>query len=57
MEEGQNDYLLAQAVLGRKGSIYAVKDYKETWDLLEQYELRLLDLENLIQNSRVKILA
>ena len=39
MEEGQNDYLLAQAVLGRKGSIYAVKDYKETWDLLEQYEL------------------
>ena len=39
MEKGQNDYLLAEAVLKRKGSIYSVKDYKETWDLLEQYEL------------------
>ena len=39
MEEGQNDYLLSQAVLSRKGSVYAIKDYNETWNLLEQYEL------------------
>ena len=39
MEKGQNDYLLAEAVKQRRGTVYAVKDYKETWDLLEEYEL------------------
>ena len=39
MEKGQNDYLLAEAVKQRRGTVYAVKDYKETWDLLEKYEL------------------
>ena len=38
MERGGNDYTLAEAVKERGGKSYHVKDYKETWELLNKYE-------------------
>ena len=36
MENGGNDYSLAEAVKERGGYVYCVKDYKETWELLSK---------------------
>ena len=36
MEEGGNDYTLAEAVKERGGKAYHVKDYKDTWEILNK---------------------
>ena len=36
MENGGNDYSLAEAVKERGGYVYCVKDYKDTWELLSK---------------------
>ena len=36
MEEGGNDYTLAEAVKERGGKAYYVKDYKDTWEILNK---------------------
>ena len=36
MDEGGNDYTLAEAVKERGGKAYHVKDYKDTWEILNK---------------------
>ena len=36
MERGGNDYTLAEAVKARGGKAYHVKDYKDTWEILNK---------------------